>query len=234
MTARGPHHPARRPRRPQQAASTPRRPASVSRRGRPEAGRPHSSEPAGSVWLSHPAGGTRMARDPEPGGIVRDGPRDGREWSRSRPRGWTMRLRQIAPVELVLGLTIAGFFGTILLGERDASIGSQHRAEVAAVQIRERVEQGSSLAESLRRLMESLAGYQFPSAEFQSNASRWLIPGFSAAAWVEQVPASQRAAYERRTGNSIVAQDRQPLSPASLPWRCPAPILAANQAWLRR
>jgi len=120
-----------------------------------------------------------------------------------------MRLRQIAPVALVLGLTIAGFFGTILLGERDASIGSQHRAEVAAVQIRERVEQGSSLAESLRRLMESLAGYQFPSAEFQSNASRWLIPGFSAAAWVEQVPASQRAAYERRTGNSIVAQDRQ-------------------------
>jgi PAS domain S-box-containing protein len=124
--------------------------------------------------------------------------------------GWSMRLRQIAPVALVLGLTVAGFFGTSLLGERGARTSSEHRAEVAAAQIRGRVEQGSYLAEGLRRLMESLAGYQFPSAEFQSNASRWLIPaGFSAAAWVEQVAASQRAAYERRTGNPIVIQDQQ-------------------------
>src|SRR5205807_4288589 len=63
---------------------------------------------------------------------------------------------------------------------------------------------------SLRRLMEGLGGYQFPSAEFQNNASKWLSPaGFPAAGWVEQVPASQRAAYERRTGNPIVTFDRQ-------------------------
>jgi PAS domain S-box-containing protein len=121
-----------------------------------------------------------------------------------------MRLRQIAPVALVLGVTLAGFFGTSLLGERDARVSSEHRAEIAAAQIRGRVDQGSSLAEGMRRLMETLAGYQFPGAEFQNNASRWLIPaGFSAAAWVEQVAASQRAAYEQRTGIPIVTQNRQ-------------------------
>ncbi|HEX6452818.1 MAG TPA: PAS domain S-box protein [Trebonia sp.] len=121
-----------------------------------------------------------------------------------------MRIRQIAPVALVLGVTLAGFFGTSLLGDRDARVSSEHRAEVAAAQIRGRVDQGSSLAEGMRRLMENLAGYEFPGAEFQSNASRWLIPaGFSAAAWVQQVAASQRSAYERRTGTPIVTQTPQ-------------------------
>jgi PAS domain S-box-containing protein len=111
---------------------------------------------------------------------------------------------------LVLGLIVAAFFGTRLLGERDARLISEHRAEVAAAQIRGRVEQGSSLAESLSRFMVSVAGNGVTSGEFESNASRWLSPaGFPAAAWVEQVPASQRAAYERRTGNPIVTIDRQ-------------------------
>ncbi|MDX6418755.1 MAG: hypothetical protein QOG28_3375, partial [Trebonia sp.] len=122
----------------------------------------------------------------------------------------SVRARQIAPVALVLGLIVAAFFGTRLLGERDARLISEHRAEVAAAQIRGRVEQGSSLAESLSRFMVSVAGNRVTSGEFESNASRWLSPaGFPAAAWVEQVPASQRAAYERRTGNPIVTIDRQ-------------------------
>jgi PAS domain S-box-containing protein len=124
--------------------------------------------------------------------------------------GRSVRARQIAPVALVLGLIVAAFFGTRLLGERDARLISEHRAEVAAAQIRGRVEQGSSLAESLSRFMVSVAGNRVTSGEFESNASRWLSPaGFPAAAWVEQVPASQRAAYERRTGNPIVTIDRQ-------------------------
>ena len=102
------------------------------------------------------------------------------------------------------------FLGTRLLGERDARQDSEHRAEVAAAQIRARVEQGSSLAESLSRFMLSVAGSRDASQEFESTASRWLSPaGFPAAAWIEQVPASQRAAYERRTGNPIVTIDRQ-------------------------
>jgi PAS domain S-box-containing protein len=111
---------------------------------------------------------------------------------------------------LVLGLIVAAFFGTRLLGERDARLVSEHRAEVAAAQIRGRVEQGSSLAESLSRFMVGVAGNRVTSGEFESNASRWLSPaGFPAAAWVEQVPGSQRAAYEGRTGNPIVTIDRR-------------------------
>jgi PAS domain S-box-containing protein len=118
--------------------------------------------------------------------------------------------RQIAPVALVLGVTVAGFFGARLLGERDARRESQHRAEVAAAQIRGRVEQGAFLADGLRRYMVGVAGRGVTSEEFASNASRWLSPaGFPAAAWVEQIPALRRAAYERRIGRAIVTRDRR-------------------------
>src|SRR3954467_8786689 len=107
-----------------------------------------------------------------------------------------MRLRQIAPVALVLALTVAGFIGARLLGERDARRDSEHRAEVAAAQTRGRVEQGASLAESLRRFMAGVAGIGVTDQEFQTNASRWLSPaGFPAAARVQQVPGPPRRAH---------------------------------------
>jgi PAS domain S-box-containing protein len=121
-----------------------------------------------------------------------------------------MRARQIAPVALVIGLTVAGFFAVRLLGQRDARLDSNRRAEVAAAEIRGRIEEGSSLAESLSRFMVSAAGIGVTAEEFERNASRWLSPaGFPAAAWVEQVAASRRAAYERRAGHPIVTRNRQ-------------------------
>jgi PAS domain S-box-containing protein len=142
-----------------------------------------------------------------------------------------VRPQQILTVALVLGLTVAGFFGARLLGERDARRDSEHRAEVAAAQIRERVEEGSSLAESLRLFMASVAGTEVTSEEFESNASRWLSPaGFPAAAWVERVPASRRAAYERRIGQPIVTRDRRlrivPVGPRSS--YLPATLVSGN------
>jgi PAS domain S-box-containing protein len=105
---------------------------------------------------------------------------------------------------------VAGFFGARLFGERDARRESEHRAEVAAAQIRGRLDQGVSLADSLRRFMVGVAGRGVTGEQFASNASRWLGPaGFPAAAWVEQVPASRRAMYERRIGHPIVRQDRR-------------------------
>jgi PAS domain S-box-containing protein len=81
-------------------------------------------------------------------------------------------------------------------------------AEIAAAQIRARVDEGTSLVESLRRFMASGSGVM--SAEFATNASRWLSPaGFPAAAWVEQIPASRRGRYERRSGQPIVTFDRR-------------------------
>jgi PAS domain S-box-containing protein len=121
-----------------------------------------------------------------------------------------MRARQIAPVALVIGLTVAGFFAVRLLGQRDARLDSNRRAEVAAAEIRGRIEEGSSLAESLSRFMVSAAGIGVTAEEFERNASRWLSPaGFPAAAWVEKVAASRRAAYERRAGHPIVTRNRQ-------------------------
>jgi PAS domain S-box-containing protein len=120
-----------------------------------------------------------------------------------------MRLRQIAPVALVLGLTVAGFFVARMLGEQDARRDSAHRAEVAAAQIRAHVEQGASLAESLRRFVIDAPGRGVTSKDFAGNASRWLSPaGFPAAGWVERVPASGRARYEQRIGHPIVTRDR--------------------------
>ena len=77
--------------------------------------------------------------------------------------------------------------------------------------------------------MLSVAGSRDAGEEFESNASRWLSPaGFPAAAWVEQVPAAQRAAYERRTGHPIVTVDRQlaivPVGPRS--WYLPATLVS--------
>jgi hypothetical protein len=73
------------------------------------------------------------------------------------PTGWTVRPLQIAPVALVLALSFAGSFGARLFRERDARRHSEHRVAVAAAQIRVRVEQGTSLVETLGRFMVSVA-----------------------------------------------------------------------------
>ena len=120
-----------------------------------------------------------------------------------------MARRQIAPVVFVLALTVAGFLGARALGGREARRDSERLADVAAAQIRARVAQGASLTEGLRLLMAGAQDGGTASGPFATNASRWLAPAdFPAAAWVEQVRASQRAAYERRVGHRIVTRDR--------------------------
>jgi PAS domain S-box-containing protein len=127
-----------------------------------------------------------------------------------------LRGRQIAPVVLVFALTIAGFIVAGILTRADARRGSERRAEVAAAQIRGRIAQAASLTESLRRFMLDAGGTGVTSPQFARNALRWLSPAnFPAAAWVEQVPESRRAAYERRLGEPIVtADDRRTALPA--------------------
>ena len=58
--------------------------------------------------------------------------------------------------------------------------------------------------------MLDTSGTGITSDQFARNALRWLSPaGFGAAAWVEQVPDSRRAAYERRIGQPIVTPDER-------------------------
>jgi PAS domain S-box-containing protein len=108
----------------------------------------------------------------------------------------------------LLALTIVGFIIARMLAERDVRRDSDRRAEVAAVQIRGRIDQAASLTESLRRFMLDAKSTGVTSEQFARNALRWLGSArFWAAAWVEQVPDSRRAAYERRIGKAIVKSD---------------------------
>ncbi|HKC29480.1 MAG TPA: GAF domain-containing protein [Jatrophihabitans sp.] len=126
------------------------------------------------------------------------------------PTRWRIAPRRIAPLALVLGLTIAGFFGARLIGERDAQRDSEHQAEVAAAQIHARVADAATLAASLGRYMASVGETSVTDEEFASNAARWLGPaGFPGAGWVEEVGAADRAAYEQRTGHPIVTRDQR-------------------------
>lgn len=121
-----------------------------------------------------------------------------------------MRLRQIAPIALVLGLTVAGFIIARVLAEQAARRDTERRADVASAQIRGRITQAVSLTESLRRFMVNAGGTGVTSTQFSSNAFWWLSPAdLQAAAWVEPVPASSRAAYEQQIGQPIVSPDPQ-------------------------
>jgi PAS domain S-box-containing protein len=123
---------------------------------------------------------------------------------------WRLAPRRIALLALVLALTVAGFLGARLLGERDARRESERQAEVAAVQIRGRVVDAASLAASLGRYVASVGETGVTNEEFASNAANWLGPaGLPAAGWVEEVEAADRTAYEQRTGDPIVTRDQR-------------------------
>lgn len=133
-----------------------------------------------------------------------------------------MRPRQIAAVALVLGLTVAGFIVARVLAERDAKHGSERRIEIAAAQIRSRVEVATTLTDSLSRFMSDEGARGVTNTEFTRNASRWLSPAdLPAAAWAQEVGAADRSAYERRIGRRIVAPDERrksvPTSSSYLP-----------------
>jgi PAS domain S-box-containing protein len=140
-----------------------------------------------------------------------------------------MRLRQFATVALVLVLTVAVFTGARLFGERDARLHADYSADVAAAQIRAQVEHGSFLADGLAEFMLAVTGRRDAGGLFETTTSRWLSgAGFPAAAWAEQVPASQRALYERQARQPIVAVNRQlrivPVGPR--PWYLPATLVS--------
>ncbi|HEY6695135.1 MAG TPA: CHASE domain-containing protein, partial [Solirubrobacteraceae bacterium] len=119
-----------------------------------------------------------------------------------------MQPRHIARVALFLALTVVGFIIARVFAERDVRRDSDRRAEVAAVQIHGRIAQAASVTESLRRFMLDARSSGVTSDQFARNALRWLGPArFPAAAWVERVPNSGRAAYERRIGQAIVTTD---------------------------
>ena len=100
-----------------------------------------------------------------------------------------MRLRLVAPVLLVLAVTAGGFVAARMLAERDAQQDAEHRAEIAAAEVRGGVQQASNLVESLRRYLLGRVGAGVTNDEFADIGARWLSPvGLPAAAWLERVP----------------------------------------------
>ena len=118
------------------------------------------------------------------------------------------RLRQFGPVGALLVLSVVGFFLARALGESNARRDSDHRAEIAAVRVRDRVIQAMTLVDGVRRLLVS-EPTPITSAEFVQVGALWLAPsGLPAAGWVERVPAAARSGYERRIGHPIVVASR--------------------------
>jgi PAS domain S-box-containing protein len=94
----------------------------------------------------------------------------------------------------VLGLTVAGFIVARALAERNARHDSERRVEIAAAQIQSRLDQATSLTESLRRFMLDQGVTGVTNDEFAGNAFRWLFPNeLPAAAWAEEVRADRRS-----------------------------------------
>jgi PAS domain S-box-containing protein len=121
-------------------------------------------------------------------------------------------------VGLVLVLTIAGSTLARSLAERDARRDSARRVELAAALIGSRISEATSLTTSLRRFISTEGAAGVTNDQFAQLALRWLSPEeLPAAAWVEQIPAGERADYERRVGHAIVTpgQAHNPEPPRS-------------------
>jgi len=116
--------------------------------------------------------------------------------------------RHLAAGALVLAVTVAAFVLARALIERDARRESERRVGVAAAQVQSRLEEATSLTGSLRQFMLDEAAMGVTNHDFASSALRWLLPaGLQAAAWAEQVRASDRATYEQRLGHAIATPD---------------------------
>jgi PAS domain S-box-containing protein len=125
-----------------------------------------------------------------------------------------MRSRVIAPIALILGLTVAGFITARVVTEHAARRDTENRAKFAATQIFLGVAQAVGLTASLSTFMKDARGTGVTQKQFAQNAFLLLSPagfltGNGGVAWVEQVPASQRAAYEQQIGRPIVSPDAE-------------------------
>jgi PAS domain S-box-containing protein len=128
-----------------------------------------------------------------------------------------MRSRVIAPIALILGLTVAGFIAARVVTEHAARRDAEHRSESATSQILSRVAQAGLVTVSLQVFMDDARATGVTQEQFRQNAYLSLSSaGFfigliasTGAAWAEQVPASQRAAYEQQIGGPIVSPDAQ-------------------------
>jgi PAS domain S-box-containing protein len=106
-------------------------------------------------------------------------------------------------------VAIAGSMLARGLAGRDARRDSDRRVELATALIGSRIGEATSLATSLRRFISTEGAAGVTNDQFERIALRWLSPAeVPAAAWVEEIPAGERAGYERRLGHVIVTPEQ--------------------------
>jgi PAS domain S-box-containing protein len=112
-------------------------------------------------------------------------------------------LRLIVPVMLVLAVTGGAFLVTRMEVNHDARRDAGNRADIAATEVRNGIEQAANLVESLRRFMLGHAQASVTNAQFVDIGARWLSPvGLPAAAWVKEVPGGRGLRATLVTGAS--------------------------------
>jgi signal transduction histidine kinase len=117
--------------------------------------------------------------------------------------------RLVVPVAVIIGLTVAGCLGARVVGQRDARRATAYRAQLASAQVQAGVQQGADVVESVRRFLLTHISASVTDRRFAEVASSWTSrAGLNATAWVESVPASERAAYEGRLGRRIETPTR--------------------------
>ena len=135
--------------------------------------------------------------------------------------------RYLAAGALVLSVTIAGVVVARALAEREARRASDQRVEIAAAQLQSRLAGATSLTQSLQRFMADEGSGGVTDAEFAKKALQWLIPAeLPAAAWAEQVKATDRTAYEQRIGHAIVAPDSPHKAAPRAPFYLPTTLVS--------
>jgi PAS domain S-box-containing protein len=119
-----------------------------------------------------------------------------------RSQRWAAWARRAAPLVVIVAIAVAGYVATTHAVDTDRHRAAQRRAELTARDVRSSLDRVRSFAVGLG---SALKGEPAPSgrrfAELVGSATGTV--GLTTALWIEQVPAGDRRAYERRIRGPI-------------------------------
>src|SRR5205823_5687042 len=114
-------------------------------------------------------------------------------------RSW----RHLVAAVVIVAIAAAGCVAIRTTERNRVAVQDSHRADLAAIQVANTVNQASGYADALRRY---LSGHIDVTPEAFSNFAGDVLgnSGLSEVAWVQPVTEAARAAYERTIGASIM------------------------------
>jgi PAS domain S-box-containing protein len=128
---------------------------------------------------------------------------------------WAAWARRAAPLAVIVGIGVAGGVATTHAVDTDRHRAAQRRAELTAREVRSALDRVRSFAVGLGGALKGEPTSSSPRfAELVGSATGTV--GLTTALWVEEVPARNRRAYERRIGGPITALSGQQLARGSV------------------